>query len=507
MSQDEVEILHLTRSYSIELKFSHTVADGKELISAKDGTDRTGLLVWRGARVFYDWCVKDLMRCNIPKEQFIPSRNINVIELGGGLGFGSMITGGILDVLRARWPSASPAKSCRVLCTDFFLPALDLAQEQIRINTSTEESKRLSNFVSTAQLDWCWSLSESADQQQKLDAFCSTQPGLAQRASESNHSHHQDLLLLLALDCVYPDTRNDVLCGLFVTIKKLLLLSATKKNKNSQLRDKDKLFDDDATEQLPYLIMTFVERDVGLTLRRLITAASVCGLKVDPLELPVLADSKTEIKLFGKGSATTSSDGFSPQEENSCRFSFIRDGLRCKRIDKEDSPDPSKSNSHIVAEVWSRMKKAFVSEDADNKNKTWFSCCGATWILKIQLAVDEDDDDVELARKCEFVIESLTNEVDGFLASSKSLRDEEQLHQVMNTLKKNGLLESSHFNHQWWNVFPYLAFKDPYLAARSILRTEEGAVMLDPILVEKVLEERRELADDTFMLLETEDLF
>eukprot|EP00759_Apiculatamorpha_spiralis_P053318 PhF_6_TR6165/c0_g1_i2/m.9185 len=119
----------------MKLKYTPTVDDG-HLIVTKD-SDRTGILIWRGARDFCSWFSA------VPVSAF-PSSPWRVVELGGGLGMGALAVAML-----------SPAP-VHATTSDFYPPALDLAKQQVDGNKHTFACP--DTTVDVLELDWCWYL-------------------------------------------------------------------------------------------------------------------------------------------------------------------------------------------------------------------------------------------------------------------------------------------------------------------------------------------------------------
>ena len=251
-------------------------------------TDKTGLFLWRGAKEFLAAIRTDSERdvargavdsssITLVERWLLGSLDRTcVVELGAGIGVGALACAAIA---RTRPSTTLAASGSRFLITDFWEPVLALAREHVALNNAASK-------VAVHALDWTWVL------QSKLEGGAGSvlladfaenvrQIVFVEDLSAKDQPLRDDRkvmpcgLVLLGLDVVYPDTRIDVLNGLMQTTSLLLRTACMTQRPASS----------------PYLLMSFVERDVGLTIGRLLRAADEAGLTCIPLRTPFAASS------------------------------------------------------------------------------------------------------------------------------------------------------------------------------------------------------------------------
>jgi len=210
------------------------------VVVSTDLLHRTGLLLWRGARDFCRW----LHHCASPSTihtVLLRSGGVVVAELGGGMGIGAIAT------------ALKFSSSVRSYTTDFYPPALELARSLVRLNGN--------GSTAVVELDWMWSSTHEGRERLRSvfdEMVCFSSQG----------EHTNTNVVLLGLDVVYPDTRDDVLYALFRTVH-LLLLTRNCTDASSS-----------------FFLCSFIERDVGFTLRRLFQCVAQCGLQITPWLTP-----------------------------------------------------------------------------------------------------------------------------------------------------------------------------------------------------------------------------
>ena len=239
MDEDQ-EVIPLTDDGAVSLTLRFTPSLTGVVIGG--GEDRTGLLVWRGARDMLGWLRLLSSGCSHNEATRLPR---TVIELGGGIGIGAL-------AVAALWPRV------HAITTDYFEPALQLARHHTEINAAA--FSRTQSTVSVLALDWRDSL--SSVKKSHTAGSCDSPSAVS--------SYYSSCDLVIGLDVIYPDTRTDILLGLMSTARSIL--SESKWRANTQRPN----FLQDT------FLTTFVDRDVCKTLRRLIVAASLVGLQVDP---------------------------------------------------------------------------------------------------------------------------------------------------------------------------------------------------------------------------------
>lgn len=221
---------------------SGTVQDGELLLHGN--VDRTGLVIWRGARDLCRWLSNDQAR-TIIRRLFLRPRSL-LVELGGGIGLGAM-----------SWAVAFPGT--QAITTDCFEPALALARGHLERNSAVLAARGSTGTV--RRLDWCVSEAVDTDNAALFKLV----------RSEAASPPHDTSLILLGCDVVYPSTCSAVLEGLLSTTAQLCRAFACASHR--PLRSS-------------HFIMTFVERDAGSTLRQLLVAAAAAGFAVDVLMFP-----------------------------------------------------------------------------------------------------------------------------------------------------------------------------------------------------------------------------
>jgi hypothetical protein len=266
-----VERIDLGLDRHILLNPAGSTVPGTTVISAS--TDKTGLFLWRGAREFIAlWCADqsgpkrdDSNNLLIEEWLFGSLRNTCIVELGAGVGVGALVCAAFScdAFIEQSHPSGAAA-----VITDFWEPVLALAEQHVALNGRSAAGSA-GSWVAVRKLDWTWALEPSL--QHHLDEFCchlrvilKLKDGACRR------------LQLLGLDVVYPDTRSEVLKGLMMTTAALLT------------RVPQELLGEEQREGAggEYLLMSFVERDLGLSIRRMLDAADCAGLAVIPLLSP-----------------------------------------------------------------------------------------------------------------------------------------------------------------------------------------------------------------------------
>lgn len=332
-SDTATECLVLSPDISLQLTSCGALSKG-EVVSRDN--DRTGIFIWLGARMFCTW-LADLLRI-VP-----PSMFGNVIEFGGGIGLGAMAVAAL-----------SREKQC--LSTDFWEPCLHLSVSQVEVNRSVFE--RNDSAVTVGKVDWTWFLSPivtSADvlpidaspscnewrnfDRNTFQCFAS-QLDIGPGSQGGRHP-----CWLIGLDVMYPDTRDDVLLGLLSCVH-LTLRSRTVDSTVVGVN----LFHNFTT--------TFVERDAGVTLRRILAAATVVGLTVRPLSSP-----------FDSGTISSPFPSATEAFRKSCNSHV------------ESSP------SKITAEIWAAFHSTVVRR-IDDASISLRVCGSGTWLLDFSLATD-----------------------------------------------------------------------------------------------------------------------
>lgn len=253
-------------------------------VVGEGATDLTGLFVWPGARIFCRFLAA--LRCQGGTADSM--RRVwgcsGIVELGGGVGLGAF-SAALL------WTDMD----CWV--TDILEAALILAAMQ-REKNSVELRKQRSN-VSFGILDWEWvsAASRAGDDSHAAHHMGNVESGVESRSlallspaifdailcgSTSVDGEHAPLAStdcapqpwIVGLDIVYPD-HSDHNMGSLVGCLSSALQSQQKRG--ASLRDH--IFSQQCT-------LLFIDRDVGVTLRRLILCASEHHLVVTPLVCP-----------------------------------------------------------------------------------------------------------------------------------------------------------------------------------------------------------------------------
>jgi hypothetical protein len=159
--------------------------------------DRTGLMLWSGARTFARWLRRNvregerLPRSPPPAAHAAPSDRV-LVELGAGLGLGAIAVAAVLPRTTA-------------IITDCFEPALELARHNISCNAEAAQLQQ--STVIVARNDWTAALAGPVTLRELI----------GDRAGDELTP-----VALLGLDVIYPDTRSDVLAGLVLTVRDVL---------------------------------------------------------------------------------------------------------------------------------------------------------------------------------------------------------------------------------------------------------------------------------------------
>ena len=248
--------------------------------------DHTGVFLWAGVRKFVHWIseVAKMGRDITRQQQLLTSAlrpdhqigntvgsfplaiattsclGLQALELGGGVGLGSMALAALI-----------PTTIC--ITTDFDDASLKLAAINAERNVGIL-SRRNNSSVRTLNVNWLDFISKKNDGDEKPAGQVTTsqpQNALALRILQQ-FPMQQEPITLFGCDVIYPDTRSDVLVGLFSTVRCMLAAE-----------DHDGSF-----------LTTFTDRDGQCTLRRLIAAAAIVGLQVDPIVSPFTSSSLLE---------------------------------------------------------------------------------------------------------------------------------------------------------------------------------------------------------------------
>jgi hypothetical protein len=242
-----------------------------------EGSDLTGLFVWPGARFFCEFLAALRLECT-SADALSRWGCSGLVELGGGVGLGAFSASILWSGLK-----------CWV--TDILEAALLLAVTQRAHNA--EELRRQGSAITLGILDWQWAAAAtrggspsnvpanaSCEEITILTAtkFAHVVNGLAADGSDPNpHPELQrGVPWLVGLDIVYPDHSDENmhnLCGCIAAALRTRSDAATEASAMRHL----------LTQQCTLL---FIDRDVGVTLRRLLVCASLYGLTVSPLLSP-----------------------------------------------------------------------------------------------------------------------------------------------------------------------------------------------------------------------------
>lgn len=265
-----------------------------------EGSDLTGLFVWPGARFFCEFLAA--LRVKSGSASALEDWGCSgLVELGGGVGLGAFAA----SLLWSRL-------DCWV--TDILEAALLLAVTQ-REHNMVELLKQRST-IRFGVLDWRWAaaairgeLLEEVPKESSSEDLTILTPDRFQRIVEGwspNEEYLEEqqpssttttttsgrhLPWLVGLDIVYPDHSDENmhnLCGCIAS--SLLIRRRSSAAASSILREQCTLL--------------FIDRDVGVTLRRLIVCASLYGLTVTPLLSPFHnsgANSKADMLAWAAG--------------------------------------------------------------------------------------------------------------------------------------------------------------------------------------------------------------
>lgn len=313
-----------------------------------DDHDRTGLFCWPGARAFCD-TLQRLYQLesadDTPATMRLPDVCSGVFELGGGVGLGALTAAALWKSLTESW------------VTDVWETALDLAVSQLDLNKDVLASRAYyaaghgissdvapsprRSRVRVGRLDWLHFKRFEGDSQLIAPLTDNAQVAVTTSAPLSSwidvaatsalplsfaHILGRGVRKkwLVALDTVYPTTPDNVLVGFFNCVAFAL---------------RARLSNDEPSPVLPSLVdgctLTFVERDVGVTLRRLLVAATCCGLSIVPLSSPFQnhrADVPTSVAKRVHSSYHAGGGGGGASDGDALWQSFAADVMECMHL-------------------------------------------------------------------------------------------------------------------------------------------------------------------------------